>query len=1591
MDRQTKERIQYYKEYLPRVKEKIIGAAMMFLLAAVMVASATFAWITLSSSPEVTSIETTVTANGNLEIALSKPDGSAPDQSASGDSTAAGNPRTKANLTWGNVINLADPAYGLSKVTLRPAALHGTTGLLSNPLYGVSYGEDGRVQKMTTSDDFAYVYRDESGALVADFDNKHLGVRAISTVEYEMDDDAVNNTFAEYNRVINERLNTANANYRNMVDETKTPGAEYIKSIEGLMTVYTQLLLDYESPDLTTLDVTAYIPDLYEMMTYFYDSVMIPTGEAYFHMANMTALIETGVMEFDWANADELCLMAKNNRLPGYISSNMPSLRQYALDRIDLKDKYLLNTDGMTDAQKKSSLAYWNEHVKNGGKVYWTDVSAIINWIVNINTCTVDDYTIGQIAGSGRIALNVFNNSTHTAVLKDGALKRNEQLTGAKMASKVAITLDPKMFLERKGYGFMNPGVQNLSATVMTNATDDATFRQDFNTVLELLESKDISIKSDKATAKDTYAMAIDFWLRTNAGSDEDKIIETSTSGAARVDKTGELAFLTLEGNLRTKTVTQDVYTNDINGNPCPKYSAEYTIGTEKFTLDCYQRDGKYYYISSEGQEIDVAQFAAESEDTIKITAYTKVVEEVTQILGYDGENRVWTDGQLIEYDIDGTSTTQGNGSCYVFYADTPADQSRFLELLTAMKVVFINDEGRQIGFANMDTENFYAENGKVTVPLVLDGASATNLGADGAGKTHFGLTVLPKNTATRITALVYLDGTKLSNDMVLASGDIQGTLNIQFSTKNAIRVTTTTSSDEGDTVSVSYEFTNDSLAIKDSALMDDYISVSASADPVSFNLLTDKNPATNLTVTVEGAVSPNLVQARFIRAISSTQGVMQELVTLSGSGNTWTASVPFKNPGTYILRSVFVNGVEYSLSQPVTVTVDGYKLNSIVCDAIKDGRNLSVLTAENAYSTEITFDFAAYDSPDKVTGIFVDEKGGQVNVELRSSDKQIWTGKADFRSSGKYTLKYYEVAGEVYEIDEGFQLTFDLLLGLKVHTFITCSPETLAALKRVDPNATATSFVFSDELTGVTLNVAAQIFDNNGGEIGARYGVKLEYGKSGSSVEKLDANLTWNAATRRYEGDFLVQNRDLGAFKFSTLTVENNKILTAVSAPEIRVMPPDDVSYYDNKTNSAINVLKGGEENEKRFTLGLAYSSAASRIEALISDGGPSPITVAGRNIGKDVAADVSVTNWAFDIPYDGNWTLENITLYGVYYGGQMYGDDNGVTIDLAAENIKTRVIDKLYITLEGESKDFTGDFMTTHTVAPMTMTVVDFEGAAISDLGLSDLQAVYTLNTSEINADTYGYTAQFGSTVSVTATGSKRGGSETVYDIASAALEYAGPYTTSVSFNVYGRRLSLDSQNVSIVFKEGGVPVPAAPRYTVKWNTPDVVFTATSGSGNLNANFDVNFATGNGTGVGSIKSGQNHVWATCSAWPPAANTTGYLESNIEGYDLLCYFKVTQSGCTSKKISGYTATTASAKLTGIGNKNISATLDFGPNPDVKFTFTGNQTVSTAIGSASGVNRSLVGNREADTLQVTYNGMTFNLKLKHKLRISNPY
>lgn len=179
------------------MRNKLMAAVSMLLVSSIMMVSTTFAWFTLSTAPEVTGITTSVGANGNLEIALLNTTTFANTSSISsavGDSSAAaGKTVPQANITWGNLVDLSDASYGLTGISLLPAAVKGTyntTGDGENQVKTLAtvdpacflntptYGADGRVVD-TDGTTVSAIYNATNGTFPYEAGTQTYGVRAI--------------------------------------------------------------------------------------------------------------------------------------------------------------------------------------------------------------------------------------------------------------------------------------------------------------------------------------------------------------------------------------------------------------------------------------------------------------------------------------------------------------------------------------------------------------------------------------------------------------------------------------------------------------------------------------------------------------------------------------------------------------------------------------------------------------------------------------------------------------------------------------------------------------------------------------------------------------------------------------------------------------------------------------------------------------------------------------------------------------------------------------------------------------------------------------------------------------------------------------------------------------------------------------------------------------------------------------------------------------------------------------------------------------------------------------------------------------------
>ena len=485
--------------------------------------------------------------------------------------------------------------------------------------------------------------------------------------------------------------------------------------------------------------------------------------------------------------------------------------------------------------------AIFDEYNLKRDYVGWEELAGVgsrggpLNAIADIPSTRVGKLQASQIGASNiGQAIDREGNEYLSCIVTNGLIKDVDQYLGTMLNVKVA---QIKALIP----------VEKVQIT--TNA-DSSNVLSQANVAAH--EAASGELVATEETAADTYGMAIDFWVRTNSKN----------------------SSLILEGEY----ITDEVEKTDAAGN---------------LILD---DDGK------------------------------PILEN--KVIAYGGVNRVWEgdDPGLPNNQGIGTSATQGTGSCYIYYIENPEDQRQSLEVLKAMTVAFVDEEGVLMATAYMDTENVFEDGGRVLVPLqingrtivtgqkektdedgniiyqkdengdrILDGESNPIPEMENIETVSYDITQLTQNEAKRITAILYLDGNKLSNSQVLSAGAIMGQLNIQFGT------------------------TEDLVSMNDPDLKKEWYSLSASVQPVSGDFTKydpNNKPVVDVTLTLSG-MEANMVRANFISMLSPTQGAKQEPFIFSHTAGTatWTARVTLNGAGTYQLRSVQIDGVDYPLT----------------------------------------------------------------------------------------------------------------------------------------------------------------------------------------------------------------------------------------------------------------------------------------------------------------------------------------------------------------------------------------------------------------------------------------------------------------------------------------------------------------------------------------------------------------------------------------------------------------------------------------------------------------------------------------------------
>ncbi|MBQ8359385.1 MAG: hypothetical protein IJX37_05690 [Oscillospiraceae bacterium] len=1171
-----------------------MAVALLLAMSVAMMASASFAWVTLSRAPEVSGLATTVSTNGNLEIALSASNGLQPGETSIHDGSGR---ITSKNLTWGNLINLSDSSYGLDKIVLRPASLN-VNELLTSPVQAVKYGSDGRINGYIT--DFAFTNYDSSLRTFGVSNPMKYGVRAVSSVTYQN---------ITGNQFVVDQLDEIRRSYTQAtVDFAQIYGNdEYMAVVGNLVQTHANVTLSG-----TDVDCAPQMPKLLELMTAL-QNVVDDIGQVYVNIANLEyyrSLTDiTTYQEYTLAQ-----LVA--GQIPADYTQNCSHLDYYL-------DMYTRSKNVYDEIVKAAADA------EQGKAVMWrTRLQSLADVLCDFDTATIHGYRVDQLIGNESAMLQVYlNQKTCKAVVVKGVLKDIDQF------------IDGEFFVNN---GRVAVNVTYLGITVAATPSVETAAEAPFYLGGEIATAEQAATggsnyKGD-AIAAETYAMAIDLWVRTNI----------------------EDALLILEGELKTE--------------------------------EQIKRDEKGQIIYTEKLDESGNIVRDDNGDPVMVPMMETV------ITGYQGVNRVWNELDNPNSSASaaiaglGTSITQGSGSCYVFYPQSIDDRNQCLKLLAAMQIVFFDENGTQLAKAYMDTEHPLEESGRILVPLQLYQNKDTVVDSNGEEHNYY-ITALERNQAKRITAMVYLDGTNLTNADVLAAGSITGQLNLQFGTTQV-----------------------NMDAMDDSDLMDDYYSIRVTSNrnyEFAENLTQWNYP---LKMTIVG-MQPSTVRANFISVISSTQGARQQVFDIVKNEETgfYEANVSFAGPGNYQLRSVQIDGVDYPLKEIVYVTIPGESVSSLTWGDSTTGNSKTVLTAEGYYEQALSLSLHS-NSTATVRAVFVGDNGSNVTVNFTTSDGVEYTGLASFNASGTYRLEYVYINNSPTPLDPELYKTIDISLGLRAQVTLS-EPYVLAQTRSVNKTPVSQTDLVKDYSftpgTGyyfvynaaepIFFDVRCKIFNDQGEEIMGLTDtdIVINYGQGKSATYPLSSELNWDSSAGCYTGIFEFQN--FGIFEFQNVVINKvNYVAKATSAHRITSVSTDPMEYVPTEPKDIFFKL-GATASERAMSLKLKNASAAN-LEITITNGTDTEV----RSVTSAYTDAEGNSVFVVDGLDDGRWTITGVRASTVFYKapgateGKFYagGTDPAEWLDLTTlpnwqGEMSTLFITKTTVTLHSDKDSYSYESM--------------------------------------------------------------------------------------------------------------------------------------------------------------------------------------------------------------------------------------------------------------------------------------------------------
>lgn len=502
------------------IRNKMVAAVSMLLVASIMMVSSTYAWFTLSTAPEVTGITTNVGANGNLEMMLlnkasfDSTEENLGVESDVNDSMAVVDV-TEANLKWGNLVDLASQSYGLQSIVMNPARLNikgdTTNGykLDSTLLKAPTYTSDGRVLDVDKDTLTSGYSTDGTWKWDESMENAY-GVRVIGTTS------GVTERLTAYRAAISARaaaIESAKNHARNSL----------LNNGQALANIVVKAALQdaptFEKADLVTLQ------ELVEQLQTANDAAgeaIVQTVLAY-NLSDKNT--DTKFTDADVAKLKEAFNNATAGTLPTSFTYAAAASEQGTIQKPEGTDTAVTkwsdnNTNITSAAQKLQALINQNK-----ADYAYTDITEVVNMLINKANATVG----GVKNPTKNQAQDIINNMTANNMVLVVEMESGSGIY-ADIAELVGDYTAAGLKVHVKYNALEMDVTTNMSTKVVTDTNKDTLpMIPKLNVGSAPAATLDASVKP---LLTDHYGYALDFGFRTNAAASE---LQLQTSGIQRV------------------------------------------------------------------------------------------------------------------------------------------------------------------------------------------------------------------------------------------------------------------------------------------------------------------------------------------------------------------------------------------------------------------------------------------------------------------------------------------------------------------------------------------------------------------------------------------------------------------------------------------------------------------------------------------------------------------------------------------------------------------------------------------------------------------------------------------------------------------------------------------------------------------------------------------------------------------------------------------------------------------------------------------------------------------------------------------------